>query len=233
MKNLTILLLLSIILFSCNKKFTSIYTVSTEHPDAILYSDGLVKYKNFKEGKIINFDFLSSCRKDNLEIYFVQKASKPCALHINKSLSDLIFMAGNPLFDSIVKAEFMEEKMINDSLSFLILKAETKNSKGFFAGNSEHMKILAIKSGSNLKSISKIYSSWTDGFHSYENSILKLNENLYQMNDYDFAPPVNNILNGYSIFHITNDGFIEVLDEKFALPYRQQVFDNVNNLNSK
>lgn len=233
MKKLTILFLFSIILFSCNNKLISKYIVNIEHSDAIFYSDGLVKYKNFKDEKITNFDFLNSCRKENLENYLVQKTYKSCALNVNKSLSDIIFMVGNPLYDSIIKIEFIEEKMINDSLSYLILKSETKSSKGYWAGNSEHMDILVVKSANSLKSVSKIYSNWADGFHSYENSILKLNENLYQMNEYIFDFPSNDILIGYSIFHITNDGFIEILDEKSALPYRQKVFDNVNNLNLK
>lgn len=233
MKKLTILFLFSIILFSCNKKFTSKYTVNVEHQDAILYSEGLVKYINFKNDKKVNFDFLNSCRKESLENAIIYQTFKNCSLSINESLSELIFMVGIPSFDSIIKAEVIEEKMINDSISVIILKAETKNSKGYFAGNSEHMNILLIKSANKLKSITKTYSNWADGFHSYKNSILKLNENLFHMNEYIFDPPANNILMGFSIFNITDEGFIEILDEESALQYRQQVFDNVNKLNLK
>lgn len=53
------------------------------------------------------------------------------------------------------------------------------------------------------------------------------------MNDYIFLFPPSNYLQAFSIFRITDEGFIEVLSEKDAQQYKQKVIDNVNALNSK
>ena len=234
MKYFSLFIIISNIIISCNKNFTTEYIASYENKDAILYSEDLPRHINLKEKyETGNLSFLDSCRKKSFENSIFEYQSFPCQLELNKQLKDIIFMVGDPSFDSIVKAEFIEEKVLDDSTSYIIINSENKNSKGYYAGNSELMKILIIKSNNNLKSISKIYSSYTDGFHLYEKSILQLEDNLYQLNDYIFEFPPSNYLQGFSVFKITDEGFIEVLSEKDAQPYKQKVIENVNALNSK
>lgn len=229
-----LLLLLSLVLISCNKQINNSNNLATKDGEGILYSQDLLRYFNFKEKyETSGFTFLYECRKNFLEKSILKKDLNPCPLIVNKDLNDLVFMVGNSSYDSIIKAELLEEGWLNDSISYLIFTSENKNSNGHLAGNHDFMKILVVRSGNNLKSISKIYSRWTDSFHSYENSILKLDEKLYQMNDYIYEFPCGNILSSYTLFNINGNGFIEILDEKSALPYRQRVFDNLNNLNLK
>lgn len=117
MKLIFSFLIINLIIISCNKNFTTQYIASYENKDAVTYFEDLPRHVNFKETyEIGNLSFLDSCRKKSLEKSILEQQAFPCQLELNKQLEELIFMVGDSSFDSIVKAEFIEEKVLNDQL---------------------------------------------------------------------------------------------------------------------
>lgn len=204
-----LLILLIFSLISCNKQINtnSKYYAVEKHEGSIMY--------NLEGFKFKNLDQHSQFKK------------------VNDYYKELISSISDNRYDSIINVDFLEERKFNDSLSHIIIKSEHKNSKGYFAGNSYKSKILIIKTKDKLKSISQIHSNWGDGFHIYEKSVIKLNENLYQLNDYIYEFPSGNQLVSFTIFKITDEGLIEILNEEEGIKFKQQVVDNVNHQNSR